>query len=98
MPRPPKDPSRPPWAGIGESRETAIARLLEVARAHETHQQTAAALGVAWRTVARWWAWLREHAPEAELPPRAGGTPERAAKARGGRAAKRGSQGMTEKS
>ena len=62
----------------------AIDALLAVARQHRTHAETAAALPEAPhpRTVARWWAWLREHAPQVELPAREDGTPEAAAHAR----------------
>lgn len=94
----PRTTDRPPWCGLGETPEAAAARILAIARQHTTHGETADALGVSWRTVARWWAWMREHAPDVELPPRTGGTPAQAARARDGRAAKRGAHGMTGKS
>ena len=78
------DIARPPWAGATQTADEAVDALLAVARQHRTHAETAAALPEAPhpRTVARWWAWLREHAPQVELPAREDGTPEAAAHAR----------------
>ena len=78
------DLARPPWAGATQTADEAVEALLAVARRCRTHAETAAALPepVAPRSVARWWAWLREHRPGLELPPREDGTPEAAAHAR----------------
>jgi len=78
------DPARPPWAGATQTADEAVEALLAVARQHATHAETADALPArpGWRTIARWWSWLREHRPGLELPPRDAGSFESAARAR----------------
>lgn len=78
----PRTTDRPPWCGLGETPEAAAARILAIARQHTTHGETAAALGVNWRTMVRIWPEIVAHAAGAEVPPRpAGGSPERGTKA-----------------
>jgi len=81
------DLARPPWAGATQTADEAVEALLAVARHHATHAATADALPSrpGWRTMARWWAWLREHRPGLELPARDAGSVESAARARAGR-------------
>ena len=90
-------PARSPWCGPLDDPAAATARLLRVAREHDTQAATARALGVSLRTWQRWWAMLGELVPPDELPRRtAGGTAERQAlghsRRRTRRAALRGSR------
>lgn len=66
MPRRPDD--IPPFARWGETREQAVERFVAACRATSTHPETAALLGAAPRTFARWWAWCV--AEGIALPPR----------------------------
>lgn len=81
----PKTPRRPddlpPFATWGETREQAIERVLAVGRKYSTHPETAAELGVALRTVHRWWDWLRAEGVPGIPERRRGGTPAQRAKA-----------------
>lgn len=89
-PDPRPDLARPPWAGATQTADEAVDALVAIARQHTTHAETADALPSrpGWRTMARWWSWLREHRPGLDLPPRDSGSMESAARARAGRRAR----------
>lgn len=53
-----------PRSAVGDLRATWHAALVAAIRAHHTQGATAEALGVSLRQLARWLAWLPEHAPD----------------------------------